>query len=208
MSSRNSMIGRLHQLAKQQGLDEDTYRAKLEQVTGQRSAAKLNDTDLARAIDAFDVKPTENPHHAKIKALFIACWNLGALESGTDAALDAFVKRQTGKARLAFVTPGEGASVTEALKDILKRNGFAIPASDPGGMEARRQLLIAQWTKLHELGAVRVGHPWALDKYVSAPRYLTCAGSIINMKRHQLDKCARDLGAWIRRVQSQKAKVA
>ena len=208
MTTRNDLLGCLHQAVKQIGLDEDDYRDKLEREFGVRSAKNLSDRQLEQALALFPVRRAAHAHHGKIKALFIAAHNLGIIEAGTDAALDAFIKRQTGKQRLSFVTPAEANSVTEALKAMLGREGFTVPDVNDGGMEVRRTLLRAQWKKLYALKAVKVESPWALDKYVSAPRYLTFAGSIIHLNKAQLDRCARDLGAWIRREMAKAARIS
>src|SRR6185312_10298869 len=114
-----------------------------------RSSKDLTDDELDRVLATFHVKQKANHSYtAKVKALWIALWNLGALEAGDDRALDAFVNRQTGKDRLGFITSAESNTITEALKAMCAREGFAIPANDPGGLEARKALLRAQWQKL------------------------------------------------------------
>src|SRR4051794_16128230 len=91
------------------------------------SARDLNNDQLNRAIDLFHVKRASPlPAHAKLaKALWIALSNLGAIDR-SDAALDAFVERQTGKQRLLFVTAAESNSITEALKAMCVREGFEV----------------------------------------------------------------------------------
>ena len=206
MNDRNAMLGRLHQLKKLQGLDDDAYRDKLERLTGKRSATELSEEQLAAAVASFHGKHSHSahPHHAKVKALWIAAWNLGGLAHGDDAALDAFVARQTGKQRLAFITPPEANSVTEALKSICSRHGFEPLNADPGGMENRRLLAKAQWQRLFELGAVRIADVSALENYAEK-KYLSFHGGLIHLKRHQLDNLAKTLGSWIRKA---KAKAA
>ncbi|MGH6887964.1 MAG: phage protein GemA/Gp16 family protein [Rhizomicrobium sp.] len=194
-SSRNAAYRRLHASARAMGLDEGAYRARLESLTGKRSAKDLTDAELARVLDAFHVKQTTaHPHLAKTKALFIAAFNLGAFETGSDAALDAFAKRQTGKERLAWLTPAEANAVTEALKSICARHGFVVEGD---GMEARKALLRAQWAKLASLGKIMVADEAGLDGWVSK----NIAGrreSHRTLKRHQLDQAAIRLGRWIR----------
>ncbi len=210
MIPRNTMLGRLHQLKKTIGLDDDTYRDKLEALTGKRSAAELTDGELSLCLNNFHVKQSSVhlPPHAKIKALFIAAYNLGALDDGSDAALDSFAMRQTGKQRLTFVAPSEASLVTEALKSILTRHGFVVPASDPDGMAARRELLKAQWARLRALEAVRVGDVRALESWCEKQGHMHCHAALINMKRQELDAAARDLGRWLRRTLAKKAKAA
>jgi phage gp16-like protein len=200
------MLAQIHRLKALQKLDDETYRDKLEQLTGKRSAALLSDTQLSLCLSAFHVKRSAHPHHAKIKALYIAAHNLGLVD-GSDVALDTFVKRQTGIERLTFVAPGQAASVTEALKAILARAGFVVPANDPGGMEARKEMLRVQWKRLAELGVMRIAAIDALYEYVSR-KYLTCHGTVNNLKRQDLDECARDFGRRIRRAQEKASNAA
>ncbi len=210
MTNRNAMIACLHQRKAKMGLDDETYRAKLEQLTGKRSAADLTDTELSLCLNNFHVKQSAHvpPHHAKIKALYIAAFNLGAVLDGSDEALDAFVARQTGKLRLTFVAPGEAAAVTEALKAMLAREGLMLPAGDRDGMEARRALLEAQWAKLHHLGAVQIADKNALENWAEK-RFAHCHCALVNYKRQDLDAAARELGRWLRRtIANRKARAA
>jgi phage gp16-like protein len=78
--SRNALISSVHIQAKQAGLDEDTYRAMLVQVTGQDSCRKLGMSELRRvaahlralAGTSYPGRPTnmaERPQLRKIEAL-------------------------------------------------------------------------------------------------------------------------------------------
>lgn len=48
--ARRSLLARLHCIRKEQGWDEDTYRAILESRTGRRSAGDMDDRTIARLI--------------------------------------------------------------------------------------------------------------------------------------------------------------
>jgi hypothetical protein len=204
MTTRNELLGAVHKAAKLAGLDEDTYRDKLEQLTGKRSAKDCSDAELSLVLNNFHVKHTQttHPHHTKIKALFIACYNLGIVETGTDAALDAFVSRQTGKLRLTFVTPAESAAVIEPLKDMLRREG--VSDLDAGGIAVRASLCKAQWAKLFKLGAVRIESVWALDNWASR-FFKVGTRSVDSFTARELDTLARRLGGWVRQRQAQRA---
>lgn len=195
-SSRLLGLRKLHVMAREAGLDDDAYRDRLERITGRRSAKELTDDELQRALSQFHVKPAAHPHTAKCKALFIAAFNLGLFENGSDRALDTFALRQTGKERLAWLTPADANKVTEALKAILARAGF-VPPDD--GMEARRELLRVQWNVLTVYGQAKVPGDWGLDGWISH-RIVPRADTVANLKRHELDQAAIQLGRWIRRV--------
>lgn len=199
-STRPLKIKALHVKKNAAGMDDETYRAKLEVMTGKRSAKDLSDDELDRVLASFHVKQKANySYTSKVKALWIALWNLGALEAGDDRALDAFVKRQTGKERLGFITSANSNLITEALKAMCAREDFEIPANDAGGLEARRALLRAQWKKLAAIGAVRIGSVDALDVFVSH-RFVAHRTSIGNLNRQQLDQAAIALGKWLRKA--------
>ena len=57
-------LARIHQAKKQLGLDEDTYRAVLERVTGQRSAASLSAAGRAAVLAEFTRLGFVAPRHA------------------------------------------------------------------------------------------------------------------------------------------------
>jgi hypothetical protein len=205
VTARAAMMRTLHARLREAGVDDASYRDRLEREFNVRSAKDLDDKQLARAAQMFPVKQKANfPHTRKVKALWIALANLGAADP-QDTALDAFVMRQTGKQKLAFITPAEANSVTEALKDMLAREGF-VPRGD--ACKVRNLLLEAQWKKLHALGAVYIDSNaalWAwLDKRYGGGR---CGGHQ-DMTEEQLDEAAKALGRWIREKQKQKAGAA
>jgi hypothetical protein len=195
----------LHLMKRELGLNDESYRDRLERLSGQRSAKDLSDNELDQVLKTFHVKQQTNPYTAKVKALFIAAFNLGAFASGTDAALNAFVRRQTGKERLMFLTPPEANAVTEALKAILAREGCVVPKLDDGGMGARRALIRAQWRKLDALGQV-LGDE-CLDTWISA-RLFPQRHAHTDLKRHELDAVAIRLGRWLRGIRQKQAKAS
>jgi hypothetical protein len=208
MTARNALLGQLHALKRDLALDDDAYRDRLFQISGRRSAAELTDRQLESAIAAFrpggvfhGKQKANNSYTAKFKALYLAAFNLGALDDGSDAAISAFAERQTGKKALQFLDAGDANKCSEALKAILARHGVEVPAGDAGGLEARRALLKAQWTRLHALGAVKIADEAALDSYVSL-HFLGHKGAVANMSAVQLDQAAKSLGRWIRQRQS------
>ena len=201
--ARRQMIAALHVAKRDRGLDDDTYRAALERATGKSSAATMDEAELKTALRALappGKKTTMQPHHALAKALWIAMWNLGAIEHGDDRALDGFAKRQTGKERLVFTTSAEANAITEALKAIGARHGFTLPANDKGGMGARMALVRAQWKRLAELGAVRVPEEAALMWWARNQQVIGNTRHITQWKRQELDLAAKKLGTWLRGV--------
>ncbi|TCT41175.1 gp16 family protein [Martelella mediterranea] len=132
-------IAALHVAKKQLGLDDETYRAKLSTITGKSSAKEMSEAERQKVLtvfrnEGFSPKATEarpdgrkkltGKFAPKLQALWIAAWNLGLVNNRDDAALLAFVKRQTGIDHTRFLTYGGDASkAIEALKSWIKREG-------------------------------------------------------------------------------------
>lgn len=149
---------------KQLGLDDDTYRDKLEALTGKRSARDLSEGERQKVYMAFQAdgfvptRPAPKANRAtgkfapKLQALWIAGWNLGVFRNRTDKAMTAFLKRQTGIDHSRFLHHGEDArKVIEALKawiiretqalDLFTFNKFHPPILN----DHRYQIVQLQW---------------------------------------------------------------
>ncbi len=160
-----SSIAAIHVSKKQLGLDDDTYRAKLCNITGKSSVKDMTEQERQKVLtvlrnDGFrpaDTKPAggklTGPYAKKLQALWIAAWNLGVVSDRRDAALLAFVKRQTGLDAVRFLHHADDArSAIDGLKGWLKReagvsfgstNGQEWLASDGA------KIAWAQWKILH-----------------------------------------------------------
>lgn len=143
---RRVEIAKIKIAQKRLGLDDETYRAILERVTGKRSAADLDQGERGRVLD--DLKrlgfrdsrlPERDPARlpaglqiGKIRALWKVLVDMGAQADGSDAALRKFVKRQTGRDALEWLTGADAAKVIEGLKARIRRavQGAAEVAED------------------------------------------------------------------------------
>jgi hypothetical protein len=135
----SSSIAAIHVAKKSLGLDEDTYRAKLELITGKQSTKDMTEAERQKVLTVFrnegfaPAAPSRRadgrmklagPYAKKLQALWIAGWNLGIFENRDDAALEAFVRRQTGIEKERWLRYAEDANkVIEGLKAILARDG-------------------------------------------------------------------------------------
>jgi phage gp16-like protein len=133
----SSLIAAIHVAKKQLGLDDDTYRAKLARITGKHSVKDMTEVERERVLtvfrnEGFAPAPTARRANGrqqltgkfakKLQALWIAGWNLGIVRDRDDAALIAFVKRQTGIDHTRFLVNADDASrAIEALKSWLRR---------------------------------------------------------------------------------------
>lgn len=124
-----SALSAIHVAKKQLGLDDDTYRAVLVRVTGKRSAGELTEAERNKVVSELRrqgfnpaQKALQGPFARKHQALWIAAWNLGIVRDRRDAAMLAFVKRQTGIEHTRFLIDAEDAAkAIEALKAWLAR---------------------------------------------------------------------------------------
>lgn len=134
----SSSIAAIHVAKHDLGLDEDTYRAKLANITGKTSTRDMTEAERQKVLtilrsEGFKPKADRRANGrlklsgrfaGKLQALWIAGWNLGIFRSRDDAALEAFVKRQTGLDAVRFCRDAADArKAIEALKSILAREG-------------------------------------------------------------------------------------
>lgn len=163
-----SMISTIHVLKTKAALDDDTYRDFLARVTGKRSAKDLTVREAGRVIDelrqaagepgpAGAVTGLDSAVGGKLRALWIAGWNLGIVHDRTDRAMLVYLQRQTGVSHVRFLqSAGSAAAAIEGLKAWLSRQaGVEWPAQGDDVIAAKRAILDAQWRRLIELGAVK-----------------------------------------------------
>ncbi len=136
-------------------MDDDTYRAMLENLTGQRSAKNLSQLQLSKVLDHLKrlgfapkaKKPQPKAKAlevAKLRAIWITMHKQGFVRNGTDAALDAYVRRMTthsngrGIDKAIWLKPYQAAEVLESLKkwhyrlmrDAIIAKGGKMPKND------------------------------------------------------------------------------
>ncbi len=155
-----SAIAAMHVAKKQLGLDEETYRAVLVRVTGKNSASAMSDPERNRVVEEFrrqGFKPVQKglqgPFAKKLQALWIGAWNLGIVRDRRDAAMLAFVKRQTGIDHTRFLLDAEDAAkAIDALKAWMAREAgvdWSIDRHRPAFTnEPGYQIAVAQWNML------------------------------------------------------------
>lgn len=148
-------------------------------------------------------KLDDRPQARLARALWIELAKAGQLEDRSEAALNAFCQRQTGRSTLAWCAPKQLAQVIEALKAWLDR---AAPPSDPvrsvaAAAEPRDGETMAQarcralWDALRHGGAMRTGSAAREDTWlarnfkVAAWEYLT---------EEQAAQAEAQLGRWLR----------
>ena len=210
---RKAMLGKVHLAKKELALDDDTYRAILLRVTGKESSSKCTRPQLVDLLDEFKRlgwKPKTQPKRAgartlapspmasKIRALWLALYHLGEVANPAESALDSYAKRMTGVNSLRWLDLPQASKVIDTLKLWCERVGYTVPA-DP--LTAKQTLLRVQWSKLHDLGIVKINEDAALNGWLQW-KVSTNKTSVELLNDTQLDCAAEMLGAWIRKAKS------
>ena len=209
--SRRRLMGAVHAAAKRQGLDEDDRRALQLEVTGKGSLTELTLPEIGRVLDRLNAnRPApsgDRRHLPKVKALWWSLYWLGAVDRPDEAALTAFVKRQTGIERLSFLGHRQAPAVIEALKSWLAREDVRWPDAGrvteaagwspsiaPATLE-RWAVLAAIERKLRELGQLGPLTAW-FDYLAPALKATT---NHHHWTDRELDEGIRILGKKLRR---------
>jgi phage gp16-like protein len=148
-----SALAKIHIAKKELGLHDDDYRATLERLTGKRSAKDLTEAQAGLVIEEFKRRgwvpkvvaggstapkpPYRQPGKSiygkavaafesakKARALWISLWQLGAIDDSSEAALEAFAKRQLKCERLVWADQQQMYKLIEALKAMAERSGW------------------------------------------------------------------------------------
>jgi phage gp16-like protein len=176
----------IHVAKKQLGLDDETYRAVLHRVTGVSSSKDMTPAQHSAVLAefrrlGFELTPPKSkepkvgsrgavhldgPFVSKIRALWIAGWNLGVVKDRHDTALIAFVRRQTGIDHVSWVRdPKDGNKVIEAVKAWLAREaGVQWPGRGALPHSTKKAVVAAQLAILG-LPAEPAGPIYDLDAY-------------------------------------------
>jgi len=141
-AASSRQIGAIHALKNRAGLDDECYRDLVEAETGKRSSKELTIAEAVRVIDrlkglsggarrgiddasndgALARVGLDGPYAKKLQALWISAWHLGLAASRRDAALLAFVRRQTGIDHTRWLREAKDAArAIEGLKAWLAR---------------------------------------------------------------------------------------
>lgn len=166
-----SLVGRIHAAAKLAGLDEETRRAKFNNIVGKSSTKGMSDDELRRVLSVFESEgyawrkparvdrrtkklPFDGKYVPKMRAMWIALYNLGVVGDRSDEAIKAFALGRQVKdlSDVRFIHHHkDGDSVIGGMKAMLIRAGvdFADRKPCPDYILAHGyKIAIAQWAKL------------------------------------------------------------
>ncbi|MFA6219614.1 MAG: regulatory protein GemA [Erythrobacter sp.] len=176
---RRVMLAKIHVAKKYLCLDEDDYRQILLEESGRTSAADCTDAELERVLKRFEAlgfkplpkagaglgrRPAQHPVARKARAMWISLYHLGAVESASEKALEAFAKRQLKCERLVWADQRQGYKLIEALKAMAARHGW--DQVDANGnawtvLKLKERLCEAIVVKLKAAG--EIPQDWTLD---------------------------------------------
>ena len=206
------LLATVHVAKKDLGLADDDYREILLDVTGHRSAGQCDEAQLSRVLDRFrsrgwkpaQPKGRQAPRRAdhgpakKARALWISLHALNAIEDPSEAALEAFAKRQLKCTTLQWADQGETFKLIEALKDIAERHGWeqSLRGVKPAAhvVVLKRRLVEAILAKLIAADAVPATWSVARAAFAFGGEELT----LLTASSSQLDIVARELGRVLR----------
>lgn len=205
----------IHALKKTLGLTDDDYRAMMSDVTGQTSAKLLSDRQAEQLIlhmkglagqapgvsipSSRRLTRTVSGKFGKVlQALWLSAYHLGVVENRDDAALLAFVERQTGQSHTRFlVDPAIAMKAIEGLKSWIAREA---------GIEWHRDSAISKQRvcmAIHaRLAAFDPGAPRAFDNWepIGADHGLPL--SFDAYSGSDFDKLATIMGAHLSKARS------
>lgn len=201
---RRAMLAKIHLGAKELGLREDERRDVLERLTGHRSAGDCTDAQLDQVLAHFRTlgwkakpaaqpaarsgaapkprrQPATSPVAMKARAMWLSLWNLGVVRQSSEAALEAFAKRQLGVDRLQWADEGQAYRLIEALKAMAERAGWS---QDLAAVKPARQLWALK-ARLVQRQRELLGEPPA---------------TIAGMSEAELDRLAKEQGVRVRAI--------
>lgn len=146
--SASPLLAKVHIAKKDLRLSDEHYRDVLERITGKRSAAGLSDAQLIAVLKHFEGegfkpkviagakaaprsapkpgrRPADHPVARKARALWISLHQLGVVENPSEAALEAFCKRQLGVDALQWADQSHAEPLIKGLKAMAERAGWS-----------------------------------------------------------------------------------
>lgn len=134
---RNRLIKLIHVARRELQMEDDTYRlmlAGIRELDGVTSTADLSVPNLMKVLDVlkqkgFKVRPNkagkrpkaDDRQSKKIRSLWLALHDLGAVRNPSEEALANFVQGRTGVAALQWLTTVQASQVIEHLKQWQSR---------------------------------------------------------------------------------------
>ncbi|MBP2231791.1 hypothetical protein J2847_005110 [Azospirillum agricola] len=139
-AARRRDLAAIHAMWKELALSEDCYRARVSQVSGGRtdSAGALTTRERVTLINALKglgagqkrgrpVRPALTQQQRKVRAMWLALADSGAVSDRSEAALAAWLKTRIGVDALQWLQPADAGRAIEQLKRWTERTGEPTP---------------------------------------------------------------------------------
>ena len=213
---------------KRKGIRDEERHAIQQRVTGKASLTAMDPKDMRavlRDLNSSRVKSRRDgksvntqdrasadlgigPHVGKLRALWRSGWWLGVVRDDSDAALAAWICRQTGLDAARWMTPMRGSAAVEALKDWLAREGGVdwSPYKQLGAQSRKpiqrptARVMEALWRKLYLAGAVPTGDAGGLQAWVQGFR--RAPEHYVTLPARTQNQLIRELGKWLKNCQT------
>lgn len=128
----NKNVAKIKIAQKQLGMEDDAYRALLNRLTGKTSATALSVPEQLKVLaemerlgfkpsKAHKTKGLQKPASRKLLMLWRDLYQSGHVQNQSTSALQAWVKGQTGKDHVDWLSPQDASRLIETLKTWLKR---------------------------------------------------------------------------------------
>ena len=215
--TRNALLGKVHIAKKQLKLSDDDYRSIVFRHCGAFSSAEASETELNAIVEEMKSKgfkplpriggkrsnagrAADHPSARKARAMWISLYQLGAIDNPSEAALEAFARRQVKTEKLQWANQSHVYKLIEALKAMGERDGWgqsveglkkaAVP------LALKRRLVTAIHARLVEKNVVPAD--WTLDETVFRLTGTEIEHGVLFLSIEQAEAIARDLGAKLR----------
>lgn len=120
-------------------------------IAGGKIRGRSGTVILDDPLSPFRAQPADHPSARKARALWISLWNLGEVRDSSEAALEAFARRQLKVEQLQWADQGLTYKLIEALKGMATRAGWSQTTygnHPKPAIQLKRQLILAQHRRL------------------------------------------------------------
>ena len=209
---RRSMIAKANIAKSQLGMEEDDYRQIIFAESGQTSLKACSDAQLSGVIDRMKQKgfrplprggkkgAAQHPMARKARAMWISLHQLGVVHNPSEAALEAFAKRQLGCERLVWARQSDAGKLIEALKTMAKRAGWLQTSPTSGKPLSPRELQCHLCEVI--LGKLKAGDAVPADWTIDDAAWRLCGIDTANTETgytaEHYSRLAKALGAKLR----------
>lgn len=199
------------------GISNEDWAARLQREAGVTSTKLVPYVIARKILDDFNggsrtapsnvegARDLTGPYAGKLRALWLTGYNLGVVKVKTDAALLAFVERQTGIENTRFLREADKAKrAIEGLKGWIARDAKFEWPSDGDIVGTKIAVVRHQWAMLIAAGAVRIFRDAEIDLGSYAGTVCRGSSNVVNsvewLTDAELDVLAKALGAKLRKA--------